>query len=100
MSRTMFAVALIALGGPAIAGEWMKGYSGRDGTYFAPHHRLEPGNRQGSRGSKDGVANQEAAGPEAAYERHRSEAFHDAFLGARLQSPYRNNRSVPYSWWK
>ena len=101
MNRTMFAVALIALGGPAIAGEWMKGYSRRDGTYFAPYHRLEPGNRQDdSRGGKDGVANQEATGPHTAHERHRSEAFHDAFLGARLQSPYRNTRSVPYSWLK
>lgn len=101
MNRTMFAVALIALGGPAIAGEWMKGYSRRDGTYFAPYHRLEPGSRQdGGRGSKDGIANQEATGPHAAHEEHRSEAFNDAFLGARLQSPYRSNRSTPYSWWK
>ena len=101
MNRTVFAVALIALGGPAIAGEWMKGYSRRDGTYFAPYHRLESGNRQDrSRGIKDSVANQQAAGPHAALQGHEGEAFNDAFPGARLQSPYRNNRSVPYSWWK
>lgn len=97
MNRTMFAVALIALGGPAAAGEWNKGYKGysTNGTYFAPYHRLD-GNAAGS----DGRANQEVAGPHAARQGHGGEAFSDAFLGARLQSPYRSNRSVPYSWWK
>jgi hypothetical protein len=42
--RALLAVALILIGSPAFAGDYVRGYYRNDGTYVEPHYRSNPDN--------------------------------------------------------
>jgi hypothetical protein len=46
MNRTLIALAALVIATPALAGNYVNGYTRKDGTYVAPHYRSAPdGNR-------------------------------------------------------
>ncbi len=56
MIRTITALAAIAIATPALAGNYVNGYTRKDGTYVAPHYRSNPdGNRWNNYSSQGNV---------------------------------------------
>lgn len=56
--RTFIALlALISISVAAVADEYVKGYTRKDGTYVEPHHRTSPNSRRDDNYSSQGNQN-------------------------------------------
>lgn len=57
MKRSIFALSLALVCATAVADEYVRGYTKKDGTYVEPHHRSSPNSRRDDNYSSQGNQN-------------------------------------------
>jgi hypothetical protein len=55
--KTILALAALAIATPALAGDYVNGYTRKDGTYVAPHFRSSPDSNRYNNYSSQGMVN-------------------------------------------